>query len=93
MTWLLRLGKSIYFIESEKFESLLSLNGTQVSCKDEYRKLEQVYNQLKDEIWGFSLDFKKAAFCLSKGGTLTEDLNHCMNKKEKEKYLSHLFVL
>ena len=31
MTWLLRLGKSIYFIESEKFESLLSLNGTQAS--------------------------------------------------------------
>ena len=62
-------------------------------CKDEYRKLEQVYNQLKDEIWGFSLDLKKAAFCLSKGGTLSDDLNRCMNKKEKEQYLSHLFVL
>ena len=31
MTWLLRLGKSIYFIESEKVESLLRLNGTQVN--------------------------------------------------------------
>ena len=80
---------SLFFNVNEKAlgEFMLTI------CADEFRKLEQVYARLKEEIWGFSLDLNKAAFCLSKGGTLSEDLDRCFNKKEKAQYMSHLLIL
>jgi len=72
---------SLFFNVNEKAlgEFLLTI------CADEFRKLEQVYNQLKDS--------KLPTICLGRGGTLSDDLDRCFSKKEKAQYMSHLLIL